>query len=260
MNLRAAFISSACAVAFAAAVHADVLRLRDGRIFHGHLMGANAYEVRFQPDNGPFQRVDIGNVDSISFNDRAGASASAGPYSNQQAPGSYNQQAPGYYNSDAYNQNQNAPYPPSSAYPQGTPPYTRNSPAPYPQSATQPAYPENTYPAPPPDYPQATPQPYPAQRSTPSADNVIPAGTVIVVRTIDPIDSDSSQAGQTYPANLAQPIVVNGQVIAPRGSDCVLQIVRVRQGGRYEGNADIGVALASISIDGRTYPLDTNTD
>src|SRR5689334_10897014 len=61
---------------------------------------------------------------------------------------------------------------------------------------------------------------------------ILPAGTAIVARTIDPIDSDSSHVGETYRASLDQPLIVNGRTIAPLGSDASLEVVRLQQGGR----------------------------
>jgi hypothetical protein len=89
---------------------------------------------------------------------------------------------------------------------------------------------------------------------------VIPAGTVVSVRMIDSIDSDASHAGETYRASLDQPLVVNGQTVAPAGSDATVQIVRVQQGGRISGNEEVTLALASFSANGRTYDINTSNE
>ena len=75
---------------------------------------------------------------------------------------------------------------------------------------------------------------------------LIPAGTVIAVRMIDSVDSDSTHAGDTYHASLDQAVVVNGQTMAPAGSDAMVQVVRVQQGGRITGREDVTLALASF--------------
>src|SRR5204863_10121441 len=84
-----------------------------------------------------------------------------------------------------------------------------------------------------------------------TAGAVIPAGTVVTVRLIDSIDSDASHVGETYRASLDQPLVVNGQTIAPAGSDATIQVVRIQQGGRISGNEDVTLALASFTANGR---------
>ena len=90
---------------------------------------------------------------------------------------------------------------------------------------------------------------------------VLPAGTAIIVRTIDPINSDSTHTGETYHASLDQPVVVNGQTIAPAGSDATLQVVRLQQGGRISGREEVSLALASFTgADGRIYRLNTSNE
>lgn len=89
---------------------------------------------------------------------------------------------------------------------------------------------------------------------------VIPAGTVVTVRMIDSIDSDASHVGETYRASLDQPLIVNGQTVAPAGSDASVQVVRIQQGGRITGNEDITLALASFTANGRTYDVNTSNE
>jgi len=89
---------------------------------------------------------------------------------------------------------------------------------------------------------------------------VIPAGTVVSVRTIDAIDSDASHSGETYRASLDQPLVVNGQTVAPAGSDAMLQVVRLQQGGRISGNEEVTLALSSFTANGRTYDVNTSNE
>jgi hypothetical protein len=90
---------------------------------------------------------------------------------------------------------------------------------------------------------------------------ILPAGTAIVARTIDPIDSDSSHVGETYRASLDQPIIVNGRTIAPLGSDASLEVVRLQQGGRIRGQEEVSLALASFTgADGRVYRLNTSNE
>jgi hypothetical protein len=84
--------------------------------------------------------------------------------------------------------------------------------------------------------------------------NYIPAGTVVSVRTLDPIDSDASQIGNTYQVTLAQPIVVNGNMIAPAGSNATVQVMGVQGGNRLTGRGDISLQLVSFTgSDGRAY-------
>jgi hypothetical protein len=83
----------------------------------------------------------------------------------------------------------------------------------------------------------------------------IPAGTVISVKTIDRIESDDSREGQMFRASLAEPIVVNGATVAPRGSDAQLKVVEVKDAGRVKGRAELTVTLVSVTADGQTVNL-----
>src|SRR3984893_8325583 len=47
--------------------------------------------------------------------------------------------------------------------------------------------------------------------STPASSLMIPSGTVIKVRMIDGVDSETSQLGQTFQASLDDPIAIEGQ-------------------------------------------------
>ena len=87
---------------------------------------------------------------------------------------------------------------------------------------------------------------------------LIPAGTVISVRTIDTIDSDVTGVGERFRASLDEAIVVNGQELAPRGANAVLQVARIEQAGTLRGKDEVALELASIEIDGRSYEIQTN--
>ncbi len=81
----------------------------------------------------------------------------------------------------------------------------------------------------------------------------IPAGTNIVVRTSEAIDSTSANEGQSYPAVVSQDILdPNGNVIVPRGSDAELVVRNVNQGGTA-GSSDLVLDLQSMRIGNQRY-------
>jgi hypothetical protein len=83
--------------------------------------------------------------------------------------------------------------------------------------------------------------------------NVIPAGTVVTVRTIDRIDSDGAQVGESFRVSLDDPIVVNGRTIAAAGSDATIRVARVEQSGAVTGTEEIALELDSIRGVNRTF-------
>lgn len=86
----------------------------------------------------------------------------------------------------------------------------------------------------------------------------IPAGTDIVVRMIDPVNSETDQVGYTFRASVDEPVVINGQTVIPRDSDAVVKLVDQRQSGKLTGKAGLTLALQQVQINGRM--MDTYTE
>jgi hypothetical protein len=79
----------------------------------------------------------------------------------------------------------------------------------------------------------------------------IPADTAVRVRMIDGVNSETAHTGQTFRASLDEPIIVNGQTVAPRGTDVLTKLVEDRQSGKIEGRTVLTLALVSISFNGQ---------
>jgi len=103
----------------------------------------------------------------------------------------------------------------------------------------------------------STRQPITAPRPT-AAGATIPDGTVLTVRMIDSIDSDTAAVGDRFRASLDEALVVNGRQLAPRGADAMVQLAKVDQAGRIAGREEIAIELASVMIDGRETAVTTN--
>ena len=86
---------------------------------------------------------------------------------------------------------------------------------------------------------------------------VLAAGTAMRVRTIDPIDVDSTKAGAKFRGAVDDPIMVGGDVIVPRGADVVLVASKVQQGGKIKGSDLIELKVNSIVVRGHAYPVVT---
>lgn len=79
---------------------------------------------------------------------------------------------------------------------------------------------------------------------------VIPKGTQVSVRTLDAIQSRQSEVGQTYRCTLDAPIVVNGNQIAAKGSDCVLRIMEMKNAGKLTGSNELKLTVSEIRVNG----------
>jgi hypothetical protein len=109
--------------------------------------------------------------------------------------------------------------------------------------------PEAMAPAPPPPAPVEKPKPQPI---------VVPAGTVLTVKTGQALSSKNSQAGQTFLATLAQPVSVGGRSAVPAGSTVSGTVVTAKAKGKIKGEGQLDLALTSISVGGHTYQIQTN--
>jgi ribosomal protein L12E/L44/L45/RPP1/RPP2 len=97
----------------------------------------------------------------------------------------------------------------------------------------------------------------PPQQPPPPAPRhvTVPAGTSVRVQTIDAISSKTSQAGQTYRASLAAPIVVGDSVVVPKGADVGIQVTQAKSAGKIKGSSELTLALASLTYHGKSYAL-----
>ena len=91
-----------------------------------------------------------------------------------------------------------------------------------------------------------------------SGAELVPAGTILRVRTSEFIDVDSSQAGMKFRGALDDPIMFGGDVVIPRGADVQLVASNIEQGGRMKGSDLIQLKIDSIVVRGRTYPVATS--
>jgi hypothetical protein len=110
------------------------------------------------------------------------------------------------------------------------------------------------YEAPPaPVAPQIRPLPRPAPRQV-----TLRTGITIPVRLTESLSSDRSVPGDTFSALLAEPLVVDGLVIAERGARVTGRIVDARKAGWF-GTSSVELELASIvSSDGQKVAISTD--
>lgn len=87
----------------------------------------------------------------------------------------------------------------------------------------------------------------------------VPAGTNLVVRMIDGVDSERDTVGTTFHASLDQPVTMAGEVIFPRGADVVVKLVDSKESGKLTGRSELTLALVSLKYDGRTIDVNTQS-
>jgi hypothetical protein len=101
------------------------------------------------------------------------------------------------------------------------------------------------------------PEPAPVEKPEPQP-IVVPAGTVLTIKTSQPLSSKTSQAGQTFLAELAQPVSVGGRPALPTGAAVSGTVVTAKSKGKIKGEGQLDLSLTSISVGGHTYQIQTN--
>jgi len=90
-----------------------------------------------------------------------------------------------------------------------------------------------------------------------SSGTEVPAGTKIMVKTTENVSTASHQAGAVFKAALESDLIVNGALIAPKGSEIYGKVLE-SVGGRRIGNQRIVVSFDKISINGQLVAMDTD--
>jgi hypothetical protein len=105
--------------------------------------------------------------------------------------------------------------------------------------------------------PVATTQPKPVEPPKPQK-VTIPSGTSLAVRLVDPIDSETAQAGQSFRATLDSPLSLEGDVVIPSGYDVTGHVVDVKSAGKFAGKSELILQLDRIAVGSKSYTISTN--
>ncbi len=87
----------------------------------------------------------------------------------------------------------------------------------------------------------------------------VPAGTRILVRMVDSLDSAKQKTGDKFTATLETNLVVDDKVLARRGVKVYGRLAEASSSGRFKGSSKLTLELTDIVINDRTYPLLTST-
>jgi hypothetical protein len=101
----------------------------------------------------------------------------------------------------------------------------------------------------------ASPEPAPAAQQKMVS---VPAGTTILIRMLDTVDSSKNPPGSRFTATLETNLVVNGKVVVPKGNTVYGRLAEAKQAGRATGSSELQLELTDIVVDGTAYPLLTS--
>jgi len=103
----------------------------------------------------------------------------------------------------------------------------------------------NTYTPPPP--------PPPPQKVT------VPAGTVLQVRTVEGLSSETNHETDPWHGTLNSDIVVDDQTVIPAGAEVEGRVAEAHAATHYSGGASLVLGLEKVSFNGKTYQVATDT-
>ncbi len=102
-------------------------------------------------------------------------------------------------------------------------------------------------PPPPPEVPKAIP-----------AQVTVLAGTGILVRMVDSLDTSKTHTGDLFTATLDTNLVANGVVVARKGTTVHGKVTKSENARRLSGKSDLQLVLSNIVINGTAHPISTS--
>lgn len=87
----------------------------------------------------------------------------------------------------------------------------------------------------------------------------VPAGTPLSIRLQGTISSASNRPGDEFSAVLDEPIVVNGNAVAPRGAAVQGRVLAACSSGRLHNSGYLRLALVSVEINGKSVPVHSSS-
>lgn len=100
---------------------------------------------------------------------------------------------------------------------------------------------------------------HPSPSPTPTPEVTVPAGTELEVCMQSSLSSATASSGERFEAILQEPLVIEGEVIAPSGADVTGRVVAVRRSGRLHKPGYLRITLASLAVKGQQIPLSTSS-
>lgn len=85
----------------------------------------------------------------------------------------------------------------------------------------------------------------------------VPAGTRLVIRMADSIDSNRHGAGHRFQAQLEGAIVVDGLTVLPRGTMLQGRVVSSQQSGRAVGSSSLSIEFSDVMLNDVLHPIAT---
>ncbi len=85
----------------------------------------------------------------------------------------------------------------------------------------------------------------------------VPAGTRLLVRMIDSVDSEKNKVGDRFRASLEQDLTVDHTLVAPKGADVYGRLAEAKEAGHISGKSELKLELTDILVNQQLQPIIT---
>jgi len=83
----------------------------------------------------------------------------------------------------------------------------------------------------------------------------VPAGTTMLIRMVDSVDSSKNPVGSRFTATLETNLQVGGVIFAPAGTKVHGRLAQSKEAGRVGGSSELQLELTDIIVGGSAYPV-----
>jgi len=86
----------------------------------------------------------------------------------------------------------------------------------------------------------------------------VPSGTLVSVRMIDSVDSETGHVGQTFRASLDAPVTFDNETVFPKGAEAYVKLTKVQSAGNLKGKSELQLQLDRIFLGKKSYTIESN--
>ena len=97
-----------------------------------------------------------------------------------------------------------------------------------------------------------------AQAEANASVHTLPAGTRLVIRTTDAIDSNRHSVGHRFRGQLEGGLAVDGVTVVPRGTFVHGRITQAQQSRRMAGSSELAIEFTDLMLDDILVPISTS--
>jgi hypothetical protein len=141
------------------------------------------------------------------------------------------------------------PMPPAQGLPQRSPGPDQAQ-APYPPPQPRPQYA--------PMQPQAPAYPAPPAYEAPKGPVTVPVGTLLQVRTSEPVGTRNAKDGTPVQFTVIQDVAYGGVLAIPRGATVHGVVTESKKAGTLGGSPELALTLTSLDLGGQSYPIQSD--